>query len=451
MRPKLREPIAVLGYGLEGKSTLRYLQNRGYREITVLDRVVPSEPLPADIHGRFGEDYLQGLQGIHTAIRSPGLRPLVSEIEAFKKQGGALTSQVEIALESLDRRRIIGVTGTLGKGTCCSLLSAMLIRGGVSHRLAGNIGLPPLDVVEDLKPDEWLLLELSSFQLSTLNQSPGVAVILRTTSEHLDWHASQAEYWDHKANLARHQGPKDLCVYFADTEGSAWIGSLGQGRKISFGQTGDMRLSEQGIEWPERGFQLHLDETQLLGAFNLENLASAATVALDLGVSAENVCNAAKDFAPLEHRLEFVRNVDGISYYNDSYATRPEAALAAVRALRGKPLGLILGGSEKFADFTELAQGLASESHLSAIALIGHTAHRLETELRVAGAFNQSKYRICNSLEEALEFLRSEISSGSILLSPACASFGLFANYKERGYAFKRCVDSLPSDSRPGK
>ncbi len=443
MRLELREPVALLGYGVEGKSTLRHLLSAGYRQITVLDKAAPAESLPEGVQGCFGSDYLKGLLGMRTAIRSPGLRPFYPEILEFQKNGGVLTSQVELAFSLTGRHRVLGVTGTVGKGTCCSLLSAMLSQGNVPHRLAGNIGLPPLDAVASLDPGAWLLLELSSFQLSTLNESPAGAVVLRTTSEHLDWHASQSEYWDHKAHLTRHQTSGDFCVYFADTEGSAEIGSQGRGHKISVGRTGDVRITETEVEWPVRGFRIGLNETRLVGSFNLENLAAAAAVALELGVTTDAIRSAARDFAPLEHRLEFVRALNGVSYYNDSYATRPEASLAAARALRGAPLGLILGGSEKFADFAELAAGLAAEDGLRAIALIGQTAARLETELRDAGALRNRSHRVCASLEEALDFLRTEIRSGAILLSPACASFGMFANYKERGLAFKRLAASL--------
>lgn len=443
MRPEWKEPIAVLGYGVEGKSTLRHLLRWGYRKIVVLDGAKPSDALPAGVQGFFGPDYLRGLTGVKTAIRSPGLRPFIPEIEAFIESGGLLTSQVEAVFSILGPKRIIAVTGTVGKGTCCSLLSAMLEKGNLPHQLAGNIGVPSLDALESLREEEILLLELSSFQLSTLAQSPGIAIVLRTTIEHLDWHDSQQEYWNHKANLTRHQRAGDICIFFADAVGSAWIGSLGSGEKIPVGRTGMMRISEETLEWPEHGFRLRLDETKMPGAFNLENIGAAAAAALLLGVSPEAVRSAACDFAPLEHRLEFVRKVGEVAYYNDSYATRPEASLAAVRAMRGQPLGLILGGSEKFADFTEFATELASEQHLRAIALIGQTAQRLEGELKTAGALKDRTYRVCGSLEEAVEFLKAEISSGVILLSPACASFGLFANYKERGYAFKRLVSQI--------
>ncbi len=442
-RPDWIEPIAVLGYGAEGQSTLGHLLRWGFKAIAVLDKVVPPKPLPSGVKGHFGADYLLGLGEAKTAIRSPGVRPLQVEIDEFLARGGFLTSQTEAVFALVGWERIIGVTGTLGKGTCCSLLSAMLVRGGIPHRLAGNIGLPPLDAAAELQKKEWLLLELSSFQLSTLGKSPRAAIVLKTTVEHLDWHASRDEYREHKSQLTRHQSPGDFCVYYADAEGSAFIGAQGDGRKISVGRNGTVRLNDVEASWPERGFNLKLRETRLLGTFNLENLAAAAAAALELGVSPETVCAAARDFAPLEHRLEFVRRIGEVSYYNDSYATRPEAALGAVRALRGAPLGLILGGSEKFADFSELAAGLAAEGQLLAVALIGQTASRLKADLETTGTGGAP--RICGSLEEALGFLRSEIRCGSILLSPACASFGLFANYRERGLAFKRLVMALPA------
>jgi UDP-N-acetylmuramoylalanine--D-glutamate ligase len=435
--------VAVLGYGVEGQSTLRQLLRRGYRDITVLDRAAPAESLPENVRGLFGPDYLKGLEQARTAFRAPGLRPFVPEIEAFTARGGLLTSQVEAAFALLGRARIVGVTGTVGKGTCCSLLSAMLDSARIPHLLAGNIGVPPLDALDQLPPGALLLLELSSFQLATLRESPAAAIVLRTTTEHLDWHATREEYWDHKANLTRFQKEGDFCVFFADAEGSAWIGTLGAGRKIPMGVAGTVGLTETGAVWEARGLRLPLAETNMTGAFNLENVGAAAAAALELGAPLEAVMAGARAFTPLEHRIEFVREHGGVKYYNDSYATRPEAALAAVRALPGSPLGLILGGSEKFADFSEMAAALAREEHLRAIAFIGQTAERLEKELQDAGALMGRAFRRCETLEAALEFLRGEIRAGAILLSPACASFGLFANYKERGKAFKALVKGL--------
>lgn len=521
--PRLMEPIGVLGYGVEGRSTCGYLLEKGFKDITIFDRAAPSgldSRLKYAGAGSGPHGYLEGLPSMRTVFRSAGVRADLPGIPEFLARGGCLTSQVGLAFALAGRDRIIGVTGTVGKGTCCSILHAMLSGAGIKVRLGGNIGVPALDLAASLQPDEWLLLELSSFQLSALPMSPRVAVVLRTTTEHLDWHPTREEYWLHKGNIAAHQGADDLLVHCADAPGSAWIAARSAARKIAFGaafagnragtadaaeeasrpggtatlgrpgghslefgggprEAGpgghrhaetaapDILLTRESLSWVTRGFTLALADTPLKGAFNLENLAAAAAVALELGASPEAVRIAASKFGGLEHRLEFVREWRGLAFYNDSYATRPEAAMGAVEALRDAPLGLILGGSEKHADFGELAAAVAAAGHVKAVALIGQTAERLRAELEKAGAGGGTDpdcaadlpragsegpaIRILPTLEEALQFLIEQLgpgvegdaARGAVALSPACASFGMFGNYKERGKAFKRLVQGL--------
>ena len=454
--PVLTAPIGVLGYGVEGMSTCNYLLDRGFTDITVFDRKEPAGLDPRiRYHGSGGSDgssgYLAGLAGMRTVFRSAGVRPDLPEIAAFVRGGGILTSQIGMAFQLAGRDRIIGVTGTVGKGTCCSLLAGMLAEADIPVRLGGNIGVPALELAADLAPGEKLILELSSFQLSALAQSPAYAAVLRTTTEHLDWHPTREEYWLHKSRLASRQRPGDVLAYCADAEGSAWIAGLSPARKIAFGAgaAGDVRIDDKEARWTKRGFKVPLAATRLQGAFNLENIAAAGALALELGAEPRHVVAAAMAFKGLEHRLEFVRERRGVSFYNDSYATRPEAAIGAVKALKDAPLGLILGGSEKHADFAELASLIAAADHVKAIALIGQTADRLDRELRTAGlgsAGNGAEGPLighCASLEEAISFLLARIQTGAVVLSPACASFGMFENYKERGKAFKKLVTGL--------
>lgn len=451
-RPELREPIGVLGYGVEGMSTCAFLLARGYRDITVFDRKRPRDLDPRIRYdeGR-GGDYLAGLAGMRTVFRSAGIRPDLPGMIEFLGRGGTLTSQTGLAFHLAGRERIIGVTGTLGKGTCCSLLHAMLAEAGIAASLGGNIGVPALDLAASLPPDGKLILELSSFQLSTLAVSPAFAAVLKTTSEHLDWHADRDEYWLHKANLVSSQTEGDFLTYYdgADAPGSAWIAARSPARKLAYGSgvkgKAAVRIEKDEIRWTERGFSLPLASTRLTGAFNLENLAAAGTLALELGAEPRHILAAAAGFAGLEHRLEFVRELRGVSFYNDSYATRPEASMGAIQALSGAPLGLILGGSDKQADFSDLARLIAASPHIAAIALIGQTAEKLESDLRAAGFPRPGSEgpRKCSSLEEALEYLHAKVERGAIALSPACASFGMFENYKERGKAFKRLAAGL--------
>jgi UDP-N-acetylmuramoylalanine--D-glutamate ligase len=449
-RPEIIEPIGVLGYGVEGVSTCKYLLDRGFSDITVFDRKAPSG-LDARIRfhgaeGSGGSGYLSGLASMRTVFRSAGVRPDLPEIAAFLRQGGTLTSQTGLAFALAGRENIIGVTGTVGKGTCCSLLADMLAEADIPARLGGNIGVPALDLAASLPAGEKLILELSSFQLSALAQSPAYAAVLRTTTEHLDWHPDRAEYWLHKSRLVSEQSEGDVLSYCADAEGSAWIANRSRARKIAFGTDAEVRVDDREARWTKRGFKVPLAATRLKGAFNLENIAAAGTLALELGAEPRHVVAAAMAFKGLEHRLEFVRERNGVAFYNDSYATRPEASLGAVKALKDAPLGLILGGSEKHADFAELAASLAAAAHVRAIALIGQTSERLASELRAAGiavSAGGPDIRLCATLEEAVEFLLARIDAGAIALSPACASFGMFENYKERGKAFKRLVASL--------
>jgi UDP-N-acetylmuramoylalanine--D-glutamate ligase len=464
-QPEIKEPIGILGFGVEGASTCRFLLERGHRDITVFDRKPPLDLDPrvryAGSAGSAAETgaspigtagsaasghYLSGLASMRTVFRSAGVRPDLPEIAAFIANGGTLTSQTGLAFALAGRDRIIGVTGTVGKGTCCSLLHAMLNEADIPARLGGNIGVPALDLAATLAPGEKLILELSSFQLSTLAQSPAYAAVLRTTTEHLDWHPTRDEYWLHKSRLVSEQKEGDLLAWCGDAEGSAWIAERSRARKIAFGPGAEVRIENNEIRWTKRGFKIPLSATRLKGSFNLENIAAAGILALELGAEPRDVVAAAMAFKGLEHRLEFVRERNGVSYYNDSYATRPEASIGAVKSLRDEPLGLILGGSEKHADFSELAEVIAAAGHVLAIALIGQTADRLRGELGKAGipaSGGAPELRDCPSLEAAVEFLNSRIDKGAIVLSPACASFGMFENYKERGKAFKRLIAEL--------
>src|SRR5690606_12460671 len=329
--------------------------------------------------------YLAGLSSMRTVFRSAGIRPDLPEIAGFLRRGGILTSQTSMAFALAGRDRIIGVTGTLGKGTCCSLLAAMLAEAGIPADLGGNIGVPALDLAASLPPGRKLILELSSFQLSALSVSPAHAAVLRTTSEHLDWHLSRDEYWLHKSRIASGQGAGDVLTYCADAPGSAWIAARGSARKIAYGRDAAVRAPGKEVRWTARGFAVPLASTRLKGAFNLENIAAAGTLALELGAEPAHVIAASAAFAGLEHRLEFAGEKRGIAFYNDSYATRPDAVLGALDALKDAPLGLILGGSEKHADFSGLASAIAAAGQVRAVALIGQTADRLESDLRAAG------------------------------------------------------------------
>jgi len=414
MQKILNEPVGILGFGVEGKSTLKFLQNKGIKDIIILDK-------------KNGENYLENLSSCKTIIRSAGVYPLQKEILDAQAKGAQLTSQIELFFELYPPAKIIGVTGTLGKGTCVSMIAHCLKALNIQHSVGGNFGVPALDLLQG--QNSMVVLELSSFQLMTLGVSPHIGVVLQTTSEHLDWHTSVEQYRDAKANLVRWQKRNDYCIYNAASEGAVQIAA----------QSG-------AIKKPFKTLPLSMDEFKVKGEHQLQNMA-AATLALECAGMDVSLCiDALKSYEALPFRLQNAGTKTfknkNLAFYNDSYSTRPEAAIAAAKAM-DKPFTIILGGSEKHADFTELSQTLAKNNLLKGIALIGFTAERMLKSLQDENC--RANMQICSDLPQAFEWcVENSTDGGAVLLSPACASFGLFANYKERGEKFNELIGSEP-------
>jgi UDP-N-acetylmuramoylalanine--D-glutamate ligase len=419
----LKQPVGILGYGTEGKSTQKFLQERGLENTLVFDK-------------KYGENYLENLPECKTIVRSAGVYPLQKEILNAQMRGALLTSQIELFFEIMQRDyphiQIIGVTGTLGKGSCVSMIAHCLKSLNIPHSIGGNFGIPALDLLQhkDLLSNKnaIIILELSSFQLMTLGTSPHIGVVLQTTSEHLDWHASVEQYRDAKANLVRWQKRNDYCIYNATSEGSAQIAMQGGGIKKPFGS-----------------LQIPLEECKVIGEHQLQNMAAAVLALECLGMDANACIDALKLYEGLPLRLQNIgaktyKNKT-IAFYNDSYSTRPEATIAAAKAM-SKPFTLILGGSEKHADFSELSKELAKNELLKGIALIGNTAERMLRALQNENC--KAKTEIFENLDGAFQWcLETTENEGAVLLSPACASFGLFNNYKERGEKFTQMFSQI--------
>jgi len=421
MQITLNEPVGILGFGVEGQSSQKFLQNGGVKDIRIFDK-------------KDGENYLDKLAECKTIIRSAGVYPLQKEIFNAQMKGVVLSSQIELFFEIMQREyphiQIIGVTGTLGKGTCVSMIAHCLEALNIPHLIGGNYGIPALDLLEYknvlLNRNAVVILELSSFQLMTLGVSPHIGVVLQVTSEHLDWHPSVEQYRDAKANLVRWQKRNDYCIYNAASEGATQIAQTSGGIKTPIEAKSILPL--QGILF------------KVKGAHQLQNMA-AATLALECaGMDVAACINALKTYEGLPLRLQDIGTKTTknktLTFYNDSYSTRPEATIAAAAAM-SNPFALILGGSEKHADFTELSKELAKSSLLQGIALIGQTAERMKNSLQNENC--AANMQIFENLTTAFDWC-CEIApnNGAVLLSPACASFGLFANYKERGKEFNR-------------
>lgn len=449
LRTLVPEPVEIVGGGLEGQSTARFLLSAGYERLTLRDRN-PDVTAPDGCDLRTGESYLEGLAERGTIVRSAGIRPDLPAFVQARARGMRVVSQLHLFLglfQGVLGGRVAGITGTFGKGTITTMLSKMLEASGVAHVVGGNIGTPMLDLLRDGALPDLALLELSSFQLSDLGPVPGLppeafaprlGLCGRVTIEHLDWHKDQIEYWDAKARLCEEHGDADLSVFLLDDPGSVFVGMAGSSLLYGVGIGGAFEPRTDGLLDDDGKVVLARSEMRVPGAFQIQNAGLALQASLLLGGTLEDSLRAAKEFEGLPHRLQFAGEASGVRFYNDSYATRPEATLAAVEALRGAPLALILGGSDKGIDFAELAAGLRSHGHLKHVALIGATATRLREALEKDGPL-PFVLRDEPHLPEAFAACREAVrEGGAVLLSPACASFGLFRNYKERGEAFLR-------------
>lgn len=447
MNSNLISPVGILGFGVEGQSTLRYLFREGIKDIVVMDKNpvnLPEVPAGVNVKVCSGENYLEGLKDCVTVVRSAGVYPMSRDLFKFQMNGGMMTSQIQLFLEQTKSTKTVGVTGTLGKGSTVSMISHILDKCGKANIIGGNFGVPALDLLEDDSADRISILELSSFQLMTLSVSPDVGVVLRVSTEHLDWHTSVEEYRDAKANLVRWQKSSGTCVYLKDAAPTAKIASESPARNklaVSFGD-GDANI--EGSILSIGNDKLFLSDCKVRGIYQLENMAAATLACTALGIKVADAFEALKSYKTLPFRMEFKGEKNGIEFYNDSYATRPDATIAATGSMK-RPFALILGGSEKNADFTELSNILVNERpNLKQVALIGATAERMLADLKKAGVDAAGiETAIYPTLEEAFAASLSIGQGGTVIMSPACASFGLFKNYKVRGQFFDKLVADL--------
>ena len=431
--------VAVLGYGQEGKAVTHFLLKNGIQP-TLFDAKLwqnfseqeQDEIKNLKINFIFGPDWLNELKGFDIAFRSPGV-----PLSKIKIDNLLITSQTKWFFEHCPGK-IIGITGTKGKGTTSALIYEMLKLEDKKAYLTGNIGkVQPLEILDGLTKDDFIVYELSSFQLQDLAQSPHIAVVLMVTSEHMDYHAHQAEYIEAKASITKFQKTQDFAIINADYQNSKKIGALGNGKKLFFSRQGKADCFVRGgAIVAGTGFQLSLSNLQLRGAHNLENICAAILAALSVGVSDESIKHAACEFKGLEHRLEFVAQKGGVKFYNDSFSTTPETAIAAIKAF-SEPLVIILGGSAKNSDFTELGKAINQAKNLKKIILVGEEAPKIKTLVKSQEKILEG----AKNMAEIFEQIKTVAAKGdTVLLSPACASFGMFQNYKDRGSQFKKAA-----------
>lgn len=430
--------IAIAGYGLEGQSAYKYL-SRLYpsAKFTIYDqKVTPKMPIPKGVELVCGNEVDFGAIKADITIRTPSISPKRFSSEAH------VTSVTNLFFERCPAP-IIGVTGTKGKGTTCGLITAILQAAGNTVHLVGNIGKPALDTLNQIKSTDIVVYELSSFQLWDMQYSPKVAVVLMVEPDHLDIHASQKEYIESKANLPRFQGLSDITVCHPTNKLSNQIAKISQGKIVHYGVVDD-----GGAYVKSNNFFVHnqmicsVSDLTIIGQHNVENACAAITAVLSFTSSWSAIARGLKDFTGLPHRLKYLRTLRGVDYYDDNYSTQPEAAIVAIRAI-AQPKILIAGGHDKGADFTHLADEIQKSGSVKKILLIGDTANKIKTALERVG-FIKTEIIQGKNLKEIVVSAQSYATSGDVvLMSPACASFGLFRDATDRGEQFIQAVAEL--------
>jgi UDP-N-acetylmuramoylalanine--D-glutamate ligase len=435
--------IAILGYGLEGQSSYQYFLGQDGHEITICD-VNPNAVVPSGVKAVLGDNYLDKLDSYDVLVRSSGLAPM-KILEKNPQVSNKITTQLNEFLKVCPSTHIIGVTGTKGKGTTSTLIAKMLEASGKQVVIGGNIGVPPLTLLDKITMDSFVVLELSSYQLIDLNQpAPHVAVCLMVEEEHLDWHIDMDEYVASKARLFMHQKPEDIAIYFADNKLSKQIAAASSGTLLHYyAPPGGAYIRESSVVIDDTVI-CQTDELKLLGKHNWQNVCAAITVVWQVSKDVSAFHSVLTSFSGLPHRLELVREVNGVRYYNDSFASNLHAAEAALEAIEGKKV-MIVGGYDRNLNldhFGEFAAGHQAE--FRTILIIGESAARVELSLKQAGFGNYILDETLKTMTEVVQRASSLAQSGdAVVLSPGFASFDMFKNFEDRGQQFKAAVNEL--------
>ncbi|MBI3965949.1 MAG: UDP-N-acetylmuramoyl-L-alanine--D-glutamate ligase [Chloroflexi bacterium] len=456
--------ILILGLGREGLSTYRYVRSAfpatvvGLADQAEAERLDPAiqQILRDDVALRLhaGSEYLVGAADYDVIVRTPGIRPDLPELVAARARGTRVTSQTALFLAECGDR-VVGITGTKGKSTTTSLIFAALRAGGLDVELVGNIGRPSLSYLVDDRPTKVYVYELSSYQLADVEHSPHVAVLLDVVPEHLNYHGTFESYLAAKSNITRFQSNRDYLVYNPDfatpssvaRSSSAQLLSFRVGQPVEHGgyTTGDDFWLAQPGQRLER--VLTRADVPLLGEHNVLNVLAAVTAAKAMRVPSERIAEGIRSFQPLEHRLEPVGTYRGVAFYNDSLATVPEAAMAAMRAIGSGAKTLILGGFDRGLDFSELGRAILEHGARTLI-LFPTTGRSIEQAVQAAAGPDGELPAMFHveSMEVAVRLAYEHTQPGeACLMSPASPSFNIFRDYRERGEAFKELVRRLGS------
>jgi UDP-N-acetylmuramoylalanine--D-glutamate ligase len=437
MRELRGKRVVVVGMARSGVAAIKLLRQHGS-----LVRAVDDKPM-GEVEGVTVEPQTEAaFRDAELVVISPGVPADLDVLVAVRARGVPVIGELELAAPFL-LGPTIGITGTNGKTTTTALTGHILRESGIACQVGGNIGTAPAEMVATSRADQWNVLELSSFQLETIEtfRAP-IAACLNITQNHLDRHHSFENYVNAKARLFETQGRDDLAILNADDPVCASFAKRTPARTEWFNASST--FLEGDVIHLEGSALLNVHDLRLRGRHNYENVMAAALIAINAVSDRSQIANAASTFAPVEHRLEFVRQIAGVDYYNDSKATSVDAALKAIDAFPGG-LWIILGGKDKDSDFTVLREPLSAKAR--AALLIGAAAPKIERQLGGASV----PIVQCGTLAAAIDKAsRSAAPGDTVLLAPACASFDQFDNFEHRGRVFKDLVNALAMNATKG-
>ncbi len=429
--------IAIVGYGEQGRSAYDYFKDEN--QITICDQNINLK-LPKDALSKLGKNYLSDLDEYDLIIRSPIVHPNQIINNNSPTIINKISSNTNEFLKVCPTKNIIAVTGTKGKGTTSTIIAKLLQQDNQKVYLGGNIGTPPLDLLKhNIKNTDWVVLELANFQTIDIKYPVHIAVCLMITPEHLNWHPTFQEYLNSKKQLFDQQNINDIAIYYSPNDNSKFIVSDSKATKIPYFNPPGAYIKDNNIVI-EKHTICSVQQIGLIGKHNLQNICAAITVFWQISKNTEVIKNVITSFKGLEHRLELVKTIHGVKYINDSFGTTPETAIVALEAF-SQPKIIILGGSDKRADYSNLAKAV-TENNVKKVILIGQQTPKIEEAL-LKTHFNDFVYGGLTMADIVKKSSELSEPGDVVLLSTACASFDMFENYIDRGNQFKQVVRSL--------
>jgi len=448
--------IAVLGLGISNVPAIEFLNGLG-ANVCGCDKNTQEkfdknilDILKKNCQSLYlGDDYLDHLDDFDIIIKSPGIKLSTPQIQKAIADGKTVTSEIEMFM-AMCPCKIIGITGSDGKTTTTSLVYEMLKHEGYQTYVGGNIGTPLLSRLDEITADDMVVLELSSFQLQSLHYSPEVAVITNITPNHLDYHLDMQEYIDAKTNIYKFQKENCRLVLNNDNDITNSLASSYEHEVNMFSRKAEVNgaYAKDGAIYYHSKKILDTEQIKIKGVHNIENYM-AAICAVYPFVSEQTILHVAQNFSGVEHRMEFVRKLDGVSFYNDSIGSSPTRTIAGLEAQPPGRIALIAGGYDKNLNFNKLADKIWQR--VSALVLIGATAEKIKAEVEArANPKKKLPIMIADDMENAVKLafafakgMLGENHTASVILSPACASFDMYKNFEERGNHFKSIVNTL--------